>query len=72
MLGGWGDAGVVTCAGATMFAFVEITVVAGTGPVDRFRQNMPVNRFPYVSARLESVGRWFHVQLGVQRIKLKD
>src|SRR5262249_22503740 len=32
---------------------------------------MTLNRFDYVSARLKSVGRWFHVQLGVQRIELK-
>src|SRR5258707_436863 len=32
---------------------------------------MTLNRFHYVSTRLESVGRWFHVQLGIQRIELK-
>src|SRR5438046_4732207 len=40
-------------------------------PIDRFRQNVTLNRFHYVGARLESVGRWFHVQLGIQRIELE-
>src|ERR1700719_4689195 len=39
--------------------------------VNRFRQDMTLNSFHYVGARLESVGRWFHVQLDVQGKKLK-
>jgi hypothetical protein len=34
-------------------------------PVDRFRQDVTLNRFHYIGARLESVGRWFHVQLNI-------
>jgi hypothetical protein len=40
-------------------------------PVDRSRQDVILNGFHDASARLESVGRWFHVEPGVQRIELK-
>src|ERR1700692_3640749 len=40
-------------------------------PVNRFRQDVTLKRFHHVGARLESVGRWFHVQLGVQGKELK-
>src|SRR5262249_53363020 len=33
--------------------------------VDRFRQDVTLNRFHHVGARLESVGRWYHVTVMV-------
>src|SRR3954466_6294947 len=39
--------------------------------VDRFPQNVPLNCLHHVSARLESVRRWFDVQLCIERIQLE-
>src|SRR5580700_6771229 len=40
-------------------------------PVDGFCEDVTLNRFHHDGARLESVARWFHVQLGVQGVELK-
>src|SRR5262249_19485412 len=35
-------------------------------PVDSLCQNVTLDRFDQVGARLERVGRWFHIHLGGQ------
>src|SRR5690348_13536543 len=37
--------------------------------VDRFRQNVSLDRLQHIRARLESVGGGLHVQLGIQRVE---
>src|SRR5580698_8640505 len=39
--------------------------------IDRFRQDVTLNRFDHVGARIESVGRWFHVERSVEGVELK-
>jgi hypothetical protein len=40
--------------------------------VDRFAQDVALNRFDYVGARLKGVGCGLHVQFGVQGIEFKN
>jgi hypothetical protein len=49
----------------SIFDFPVIIAAAGTGPVDRFRQDVTLNGLHDVGARLKRISRWFHVQLRV-------
>ena len=60
------------CTLANSPDFCELLRPSEQAPVDGLCQDVTLNRFDHVGARLERVGRWFHVHLSVQRVELEN